>query len=191
MNKRLHWGEQAKARLVSVSKSETNTVCERDTVTLSYGDVMLVRIIASLRAGVNRSIGTKDVKRGPQDGFYTDLLGVAGELAFAKRFNLFPDLTFSPRSGGHDFVMRNGHTADVKTTDRGDGRLLVTPKKRGDPSDVYFLLVGEVPLFKIMGYAKAKQVFDDGNLTNFGRGTCYALTQDQLQQDTRLLEEYT
>jgi hypothetical protein len=154
----------------------------RNTITLTPGEVMLVRIIASLRAGVNRTLGTPDAKRGPQDGFHTDLLGVAGELAFAKRFNLYPDLTFNPRSGGHDFVSKNGNTVDVKTTDRCDGRLLVTPKKKAEPSDVYFLIVGDIPRFQLRGYATAKQVFEESNLTDFGRGECYAVEQKNLKE---------
>jgi hypothetical protein len=153
----------------------------QNTITLTPEEVTLVRIIASLKAGVSRSMHVPDAKRDPRDGFDLDLLGVAGELAFAKRFNLYPDLTFSPRSLGHDFLTAKGKTVDVKTTDRQDGRLLVTPKKKAEPSDVYFLICGDVPRFELKGYATAEQVFDDGNLVNLGRGDCYAVEQKDLK----------
>ena len=116
----------------------------QNTITLTEAEVAVVRILASLRTGNNRCLGTHDAKKA-DDGFEIDLLGVAGEFAFAKKYNLFPDLTFNPRSLGHDFnkaeakrerkVVREAtriKKAEAKTKDFSDPAELDLP----DPAEL-------------------------------------------------------
>ena len=162
-------------------------MADKDVITLTEGEVMLARTIASLRTGLNRvtKVG-QSMKIPNRDDFTNDLLGVCGEIAFAKRLNIYLDLSFNPRSGGSDFNLRNNKTADVKTTDRDDGRLVVPKWKEKKPSDYYILVTGQVPVtskpteFTIRGYATSKEVF--ANKINLGYGPCFGLTQDKLHQ---------
>ena len=83
-------------------------MADKDVITLTEGEVMLARTIASLRTGLNRvtKVG-QSMKIPNRDDFTNDLLGVCGEIAFAKRLNIYLDLSFNPRSGGSDFNLRN------------------------------------------------------------------------------------
>ena len=154
-----------------------------DEITLSAGEVMLARLLASLRTGMNRVTNVKSTKFGDSDLFHNEILGVAGEIAFAKSKNLYLDLSFDPRKGGTDFVA-NGRKIDIKTTEREDGRLLVPIWKTPEDSDIFVLVTGKVPTFKIRGFATASEVF--ANKTSVGHGPCYAVSQDKLHPMTEL-----
>jgi len=153
------------------------------TITLDPSEVMFARTIATLRTGINRINNVVNPKFKESDEFQNDLLGVCGEMVFAKRFNVYMDLTFGPRSGGHDFKMTSGKTVDVKTTDRMDGRLIVPEwKANKEKSDVYVLVTGQVPTFTIRGYANADEIFN--SVIDLGYGPCFGLQQDQLHDFT-------
>ena len=154
-----------------------------DAINLSAGEVMLARLLASLRTGLNRVTKVKSTKFGDADLFQNEILGVAGEIAFAKSRNLYLDLSFDPRKGGTDFVL-NGKKIDIKTTEREDGRLLVPIWKTPDDSDIFVLITGKVPTFKIRGFATSKEVF--AHKTSVGYGPCYAVSQNKLHPMTEL-----
>ena len=162
-------------------------MADKDVITLTEGEVMLARTIASMRTGLNRvtNVG-QPMKIANRDDFTNDLLGVCGEIAFAKRANIYLDLSFNPRSGGSDFVLRNKQTADVKTTDRCDGQLVVPKWKLAKPSDYYVLVTGQIPVssrpaeFTIRGYASAEEVF--ASPIDLGYGPCFGLTQAKLSK---------
>jgi hypothetical protein len=162
-------------------------MASKDIITLTDGEVMLARTIASMRTGLNRvtKVG-QPMSIANRDDFTNDLLGVCGEIAFAKRLNIYLDLSFNPRSGGSDFVLKNNQTADVKTTDRWDGQLVVPKWKRKNPSDYYVLVTGQIPVtsrpaeFTIHGYASAEEVF--ASPIDLGYGPCFGLTQDKLHK---------
>jgi len=114
----------------------------------------------------------------------TDLEGVAAEIAFGRMRNLFPDLSIGPRSGGPDFIGRDGSGIDVKTTTYDDGQLIATPKKAGDDGvDWYVLMVGTFPgPYEFKGYASREELFLPENLTDLGHGPTYALPQSALHK---------
>lgn len=150
-----------------------------NVITLTPGEVMLARMMAALRTGTNELAGVGS-KRFIDDRFESDLIGICGEIVYAKRTNLYLDLSFEPRSGGHDFTNNNGETIDVKTTQHENGRLLVTMSKSEEKrSDYYVLVTGKIPTFTIRGWATADEVFS--SVVNLGRGDCYGLMQDQLR----------
>ena len=150
-------------------------------VNLSPSECAVAQTLASMRYMVARAAGQTDMKQGGQSYLKTDLEGMAAELAFAKHFNVCPDMAVRPMSGGHDAVMK-GHTFDVKVTSYPNGRLLATTKKKLTDSDVYVLLVGEMPTYRIAGYAMAAELINPANLTDLGRGPTYALEQEQLRK---------
>ena len=64
-------------------------------------EIGLARMIASLRTCNNRVAKVQhNVRIKGQDNFTNDLLGVCGEMVFAKTFNIYLDLCFHNRSGG-------------------------------------------------------------------------------------------
>ena len=152
-----------------------------EEVTLDEAEMLTARVVASMRTGLNRQNGTPDGKRCDRDGFDVDLDGVGGEMAFAKLKNLCPDLGALPRSGGHDFLARNGrHTIDVKTTSMKDGNLLVGENKAGAPSDFYVLMEGKFPSYEYVGWANSKHGFKEDNLVNLGYGMVYRVWRGEL-----------
>ena len=155
-----------------------------DTVKLDAAEQLTARVIASMRAGINRVNGTRDGKRCDQDGFDVDLAGVGGEMAFAKLKNLCPDLGALPRSGGHDFLTQDGKTLDVKTTALEDGNLVVGENKAAAPSDFYVLMIGKFPTYRYAGWASCKKVFQPENHVDLGYGKCYRVWREDLKTDS-------
>ena len=151
-----------------------------NTITLNDGDLMLARQIALMRTGLNRANQVKLTQIGNANTWDNEILGVLGEIAFGKRFNLYLDLTFNVRKGGSDFIAKDGQTTDVKTTTLDTGRLMV-PAWKKDPSkksDLYVLITGTFPTFKMRGYATHEQVF--ANPINDVPMPCFGLNQDKL-----------
>ena len=154
---------------------------DKYTITLTDGEVALAGVIGSMRAGMNRMSNVQNTRFGTSDVYHNDILGVCGEIAYGRGFNLYLDLTFNTRSGGHDFISNQGRTIDIKTTHHDGGKLVVPIWKNEEEekrSDIYVLVTGKIPTFKIRGWATAEQVF--GNTMDLGHGPCYGLEQNQL-----------
>lgn len=131
-----------------------------------------------MRSLIARNSGVKDVKVGTQDGASADVLGVMAEYAFAKRYNTFPDLGLTPRSGSADGIL-NGKRYDIKSTTYKTGRLLSTLKVNPDV-DIYILgIVGDLDV-DFIGWASKEQLVREENIIDLGHGQGYALTQDKL-----------
>jgi len=148
------------------------------SITLDQAEIMLARTMATFRSGINRLNGTVNPKFKESDEYMNDLIGVCGEMVFAKQFNVYMDMSFQPRSGGHDFVMNSGKTVDIKTTEYDNGRLIVPKWKDDKRSDIYVLVTGQLPTFTIRGYALSDEVFT--SVIDLGYGPCFGLQQDQL-----------
>ena len=156
-------------------------------VTLTDTEVRICRWLAAQRFAAARKAGVQDAQMGPQSSEQTDLDGIAGEFAFCKVANVWPDMTIGARRGGHDAFL-NGMSVDVKTTRCPTGHLLATIKKSTTASDVYVLVIGTVPEFRIAGWASAAQLLHPENIADFGHGSGYALSQRQLQPISALVD---
>lgn len=141
---------------------------------------VVAAMLGSIRAMINRSSGVKDAKIGKQDGFVADQDAIIGELAFAKLFNVWPDLSLSARSGSYDMLVGRSRV-DVKTTREPNGRLLSTLKANPDV-DVYVLAVIAGDEVRFPGYAKAKDLIHESRITDLGHGKTYAMRQADLRQ---------
>lgn len=148
-------------------------------VELQADEVTVCQMLGRMRSLIARSAGVKDVKMGTQDGSEADVIGMMAEYAFAKRFNTFPDMGLTPRSGSADGIY-NGKRYDVKATTYLTGRLLCTLKHNAD-IDVYVLAIVDKNKVIFPGFALAKELRHDDNLTDLGHGKGYALTQDKLR----------
>jgi len=155
---------------------------------LDTGQQMVARLIAEQRYAVNRARGIVDARIGAQSADLTDLNGIGGELAFAVITNVMPDLTISPRRGGADCVTSRGYTVDVKTSVHDDAQLIAHRGKSAGDAQVYVLVVGEFPMYRIVGWAWASELLQPQNIADLGYGPTYALQQDKLHRFKSLWE---
>jgi len=149
-------------------------------ITLQPDEVTVCQMIGRMRSLIARSSGVKDAKMGDQDGAEADVIGMMAEYAFAKQFNVFPDLGLSPRSGSADGIIK-GKRYDIKATTYKTGRLLCTVKDNPDV-DVYILAIVSGNEIDIAGWEYKENLRKDENLIDLGHGKGYALTQDKLQK---------
>jgi hypothetical protein len=163
-------------------------------VTLNNGEVAIATVIGTMRATTARAAGVANKKVGPQTDVKTDVTGFAAELAFCKSQNIHADFTIGPQALGADCVMpdprwikeravafhRTLCSVDVKATSYDTGRLIVPPHKKKSGTDLYVLVTGRMPVFKIVGYADAEEVFKETNYRLFNGQHSYILEQSQL-----------
>ena len=173
-------------------------------VTLNNGEVAIATVIGTMRATTARAAGVTNKKVGPQTDVKTDITGFAAELAFCKSQNIHADFTIGPQALGADCSMpdpkwindrgQNVHTpagyvgctyvplcsVDVKATSYDTGRLIVPPHKKKSGTNIYVLVTGRMPVFKIVGYAPAEEVFSETNYRLFNGQHSYILEQSQL-----------
>lgn len=139
------------------------------TITLNPTEQKICQWLANQRNDTDHNSGVIDAKIGKRTGSYEiNLEGVASEFAFCKLFNLFPDFSIEPRSGGCDCI-KDGKRIDVKSTRYQTNTHLVVKKstKRGQ-SDIYALMVGLFPTYRYAGYATEEQIFQEKNLKSWG-----------------------
>lgn len=149
-------------------------------VILSRDDIVLAREFGMKRFESNRANQVKENKRGQNhDPLAISVDGMAGEIAFGRRFGLEPDWTIEPRSGGPDFTTARGTRIDVKATRLPRGRL-ICPADRVNPSvDVYLLalLYDFVPTVYLFGHASKAVLCDPANVMQLQCPT-FALDQE-------------
>jgi hypothetical protein len=149
-------------------------------VELAHDEVALCQMIGTNRSLIARAANVKDAKMGKQDGAKADVLGFMAEFAFAKHYNIFPDIGLSPRSGTADGVL-NGKRYDIKATNYKTGRLLCTMKDNPDV-DLYVLAIVDENIVLFAGWAYKSQLRDEKNISDLGHGKGYALNQNQLNK---------
>lgn len=147
--------------------------------TLCAAEQRIVKWVASQRQSSNGL--TREQKQGPQGDDVTDLNGFAGEMAFCKVANIYPDFSVAPRKGGHDCLF-HGWRLDVKTTEYDDGDLLVRVTKSPSACDGYVLMVGSFPgPYRVAGWTLASEVCRADRLGDKGHGPTYVMSQRQLR----------
>ena len=153
-------------------------------ITLNENEQKLAEYLAKKRWDFNRDKGTPHLYSGPRPTEQTDVEGMGGELAYCKLMNIYPALDTSPTDMPvYDCISRFGERIDVKTANQRTGRslhLIAPLAKAKRPPDKYVLVVGEMPVYSIVGEVWAEDLLNEGNLHDFGYGDCYALDQSQL-----------
>ena len=150
-------------------------------VTLETGEIETAKMIATGRLRANAKAGVFNRQRSTDPPEDVEMNGMGAEMAYCKAFNLWPDLTLTPRVGGSDCT-HGSKTVDVKATAYVRGKLLVTPDKKDKGTDLYALVTGWMPHYTIVGYATSDEVFNDDNLQETGHGVSYVLTQEKLHE---------
>ena len=147
-------------------------------VELDSSEILVCECIGRMRSLIARSANVKDQKIGNQNGIESDVMGIKAEYAFAKYFNVFPDLGLSPRSGSCDGRLK-GVAYDIKSTHIKRGHLLATKKVNPDV-DMYVLCVVTKNQVDIKGYIFKKDFIKPENLKTLGHGEGYCLEQSAL-----------
>lgn len=153
-------------------------------ITLNESEQAIVNWIATQRNKANRDANTYSYPTvSGMSGFEIDQQGFGGELAFCRMCNVFPDLNTVNRSAWErtdqgDCKLR-GYTVDVKTAKRADSALWVPERKNGSVQ-LYALVVGVFPTFKMVGFAWSEFVFDEKHRRETAQGVQYVVRQDEL-----------
>ena len=147
---------------------------------------------AAARHEASRAAGVEDRKVGNQSPVVTDLVGLLGEIGFAKMFGLERDDTISARSGSVDFIADNGDSIEVKSSHHENPHLLIpayniegvmTTKEN---IDTYVLMRVEYHARRVvfMGWAAGADVIRDDRLEYFrGAGRLsFVMAPDELNQ---------
>ncbi len=106
-----------------------------------------------------------------------DVAGVAGELAFCKAYNLWPDLDSSGPCTA-DACLRDGRTVDVKTTPVKGGNLIANHKPH--KTDLMVLVEADGYDFHIIGFIPTEQVQQDRNLEPMHGRLVYKVAREEL-----------
>ena len=154
-------------------------------VTLNTTEQMIAIEVAKKRAADNLKKGNVNRKAGPQSNEFTELEGVAGEIAVAKHFNVYPD--FGDKPGIHDLIIC-GWKVDVKTTKYPKGRLEAAEDKRDADVDVYLLVTGLFPVYTLRGWQWEDNLFLRKNRLTYEKNnsTVYQVAQSTLYPLERL-----
>jgi hypothetical protein len=152
-------------------------------VTLNDAEQKLAKYIAAQRHNNNRKQNVKNARIGPQTDEQTDLNGIAAEIVWCKVNNCYPDMDTNMERPYADAVTHTGELIDIKTTTYTNGHLLAVPWKTGEGVDVYCLIIGEFPKYRIAGYMDANVLIDKNRLKCVGKIASYAATQQELSKE--------
>jgi hypothetical protein len=153
------------------------------TITLNKAEQKLAFYLGAERLRRNQEERVRNARRGPQSDESISIEGIAGEIAFCKLMNVYPDTDTEGDRPPFDATLPDGRTVDVKTTKYPDGKLLVVPKKKNDPADIYALMIGEMPTYDFVGHLSASEVFIDARLADTGYGLSYTAKQGELDKE--------
>jgi hypothetical protein len=151
-------------------------------IKLNHDEIAVCQILGRMRSLIARSANVYDAKLGSQDGAEADVMGMVGEYAFAKYFNVFPDLGLTPRSGSYDGKLSSGLRYDVKSTHYSFGRLIATLKENFDV-DIYILAIvkKDYSSVNIVGYVEKKDFIDPKNIREVKGKKGYWMEQEDLK----------
>ena len=154
-------------------------------VVLSEAEQRLASFIGKARHLCSREQGIKDLRRGDKPADLIDREGAAAEIAFCKAFNIYPDLDVGEKKVV-DCTLSSGHTVDVKWTSRPEGMLITVPWKK-PKVDIFALVVGTMPEYRIAGWMLATELIKEERLRFVGNNNVYAATQGELVDPKSLL----
>jgi hypothetical protein len=152
-------------------------------IELNDAEQRLAKFLAKERYKNARTKNITNSKIGPQSDELTDLNGIAAEIAWCKANNAYPDTTITDRLPQADALSLYGQAVDIKTTVYKNGHLVAAPWKTGDGVDVYCLLIGEFPRYRVAGYMSSDMLLQAHRLKNLGHGAGFAAQQKELTED--------
>lgn len=152
-------------------------------IELNIAEQKLAIYLAKCRFENARKRGKPNMKMGDQSNEQTDLEGVGAEIAYCKMMNVYPDTEIALESlPPEDAVLPDGRLVDVKVTKYPSGRLLATLKKKVGDVDLYVLVTGSFPKYRIVGQMGSAELIQAGRVDDLGHGPGYIATQDELEK---------
>ena len=158
-------------------------------IKLSKEDLHDCRRAGSFRWQLSRAAGIADQQRGPtkkNDMKYYDIIGIKGEMAVARLY----DLEFDAYRGGIDEgidLFYEGVSIDVKSTEHANGRL-VFKSKDGFKAQVGILAVEiEENLMGVPGWITREEFKEIG--LPFKNNGAFCVTQDNLKSPESLWQK--
>lgn len=148
------------------------------SVILNEIELATCRLFGNLRSMTSRSHNVNDVQMGKNDPLLIDEIGIIGEYAFCKYWNIFFDVSMNPRSGGRDCLLNNKRF-DIKSTTYKNGKLIRTLKENEDV-DYYALAIVDKNIVIFPGYASKNQLCQSKNVKDLGYGNSYVMEQSEL-----------
>jgi hypothetical protein len=157
------------------------------SVILNQVEQRLCKHVAKARLDNNNNDGIYNAKISDESDEYIDLEGFAGELAFCKIFNVFPDLEIFSRTSSEDFgdATYLNKQIDIKTTSHRHGRLIATRWTKNNVQ-AYALMVGEFPEYEFKGFMSKKEFIKEDRIDNLGKGKLYLAYQNELVEFDQL-----
>lgn len=155
-------------------------------IQLTESEVAVAKAISDSRTEYNKRIG---VARPTRDRSIVEREAVEAEIAFAKAFNVYPDLVVTARSVAKgtdmgDMRLPDGRKIDVKHTAYVTGGLMVpmhSAAASAQAVDLYALVTGESPVYVFRGFARPSDLMKEEN-ERFGFFCpAYRLNQPQLK----------
>lgn len=154
-------------------------------VTLNSSEQELVERVSVQRREHDERNSFKDYRRAKkQSARFIEVNGLGGEIAFCKAMNLFPDIA-TDQVSKFDATLPNGTKVEIKTTEYGHGKL-ISRHIRGE-ADVYVLVTGQMPEYKVVGYI-TRDNLKSKNTTLNGH-EAYVAEQKDLEPIENLLNE--
>ena len=133
------------------------------TIVLKPSEYAMAAYLASVRQFVNEDFRVSDKQMGKDDGFQIAVDGLVAEFGVCKHFNVCPDLSFEPRSGGIDCVISN-KKVDVKSTKFGKTLVYIPEWKSKTSVDQYIYCYVKFRTVEILGWFSSDDVFRYENL---------------------------
>lgn len=144
-------------------------------ITLNEAEVKMAVFVGNTRNQGNEARGVPDKVDNLHltQEQYNDRMGA--EIAFCKWANVywFPALT----TGKHDAVLPDGRTVDVKCPTSAKGALTVNNERIGW-SDLYCLVQGKLPHYRIVGIATTELLLDHPTENQYG--PCFQLKASEV-----------
>lgn len=147
-------------------------------LTLNPTEQRLARYLAAERMKYDRARSATATLYNREAGS-NELDSIGAEIAFCRMMNVYPDIDpthYLP----HDAVLADGRTVDIKQTKLPNGRLMVKAKDRKRYPDLYALMVGEFPTYRLAGFVEAREIVSDRRLMRGLQYPAYAMEQTNL-----------
>jgi hypothetical protein len=148
-------------------------------VSLNEMEMEVAKYFGKLRQENAELLNRTNLKRDPRSDLEIHIEGFAAELAWCKANNAYPDFNIVRDLTDVDAVDICGRHVDIKHTHYPTGKLLVLPHKTSDV-DVYCLVVGKMPNYRIAGYMSAEDMRQPHRMMNLGYGQTYGAEQKDL-----------
>lgn len=157
-------------------------------VTLNVAEQKLAKYLATEITRSCREHGIPNQQVSELDFDEISVDGFAAEIAYCKGMNLYPDLDVygSEIRPAFDCRWHDGRTVDVKHTSLEHGNLIcpVGLNKERKQCDLYALVIGTMPNFRIVGHAYGHVLFSS-RIAPLPNGPAYRV----MQEDLWMLEE--